>query len=100
MSGRVLNAVGRVPVDVFRDKFLRLEAIGVMTRSELARQVGWFRKTSRRSGCSESRSEVPDAGRAARALGLAPNHMQRTVSYDVAVLLCCALDLDPVDVGI
>ena len=45
-------------------------------------------------------AKVPDTGRVTRLLGLKANCPQRWISYDNAVKICRALDVDPVDVGV
>ena len=89
----------RVPVGPFRDHFLRLERCGAITRGEVARALGWFRRPSacnRRVGTQVS----VDTGKVSRTLGLSTTQARRTVSYETGVALCEVLGIDPVDVGV
>jgi len=76
-----------------------MEEASLLSRSELARRLRWYRVPSAGSG-RRSGSPVPDTGRVSRVLGLSATKGQATVSYLVAVELCEQLGLDPVDVGI
>lgn len=71
-------------------------AVGNMTYDpdfswgELCRRLGWVQVK-------------PDTSRLKRTLGLSPNSegkLQESVNYETALLLCEALGLDPVDVGL
>ena len=90
-----------VDLEPLRARFLELESNNLMSRTELARALGWYREPS--SGNQRSHRYhglVPDTGRVTRVLGLKSGHPKRQVSYDNAVRLCRALHLDPVDVGV
>lgn len=89
------HAADQVPVEGLREAFLRLQRSRGLTTSELAQRLGWTRPVRGR--------QAPDATSVKRALGLAAHptngRRRQTVSYDLAVLLVEAMDLDPVDLG-
>ena len=90
----------RVPVEPFQERFLELERLGLISRTEIARQLGWVRRppASRRAhGCLDP---IPDTGRVSRILGLKSGAPQRSVAYEIGVRLCDVLQLDPVDCGV
>lgn len=90
-----------VDLEPLRARFLELESNDLISRTELARVLGWYREPS--SGNQRSQRHhglVPDTGRVTRVLGLKSGQSKRHVSYDNAVRLCRALHLDPVDVGV
>jgi len=78
-----------VPVAPLREAFLRSD----VSAGELARRLGWTR---------------PDSMRVARQLGLLQSHdgrsrqpyIRETTSYERAVEICLALNIDPADVGL
>lgn len=93
-------SLDRVPVGPFRIRFVQLERRGVMSRTELARVLGWSRRppaSMRRRGHVHA---IPDTGRVSAVLGMKAGSAKRTIAYDTAVRLCRALDMDPVDCGI
>jgi len=71
-----------IPTDTLREAF---EASG-LTKHELARRLGWWRT-------------VPNMRRVSQILGVGCPK-QTTVTYDTALEVCKALDLDPVDMGL
>lgn len=83
-----------IPVEVFRDRFLKLQARDGLTYGQLARRLDYFERGR------------PDINRARRDIGLGlchyrgRGHFKQVVSYDMAVRLCRALDLDPFECGI
>jgi hypothetical protein len=89
-----------VPIEPFQRRFLELERAGTISRTEIARRLGWTRNppaSMRARGCVEL---IPDTGRVSRVLGLKAAYPQKTVGYELGVSLCQVLQLDPVDCGV
>jgi hypothetical protein len=84
---------GRVPVEPFRKRY---EELGERP-STIALRLGWLNSDM-----------TPDTSRVKRRLGIMPYNMGRgygltrnsTVTYNVAVQLCEALNMDPWEVDI
>lgn len=92
----------RVPVDMFRTRFLDLLASGCRTADDVARDAGYWG-----SGKGDTRRLRKKLGLDAHVSKKLVNgewqryeYVQKTVSYGDAVDLCRALHLDPVDVGV
>lgn len=85
----------RVPVGPLRDRFEFLERRYGWTAADVARDLGWWRNATK-----------ADVSRVKRSLGLSVHHaegrqrMQQYTSYDQAVRLCRALDMDPFEAGV
>lgn len=82
---------------VARQPFIAAYQRSELSSWELAERMGYMRKRGKRV--------IPDTSRALRTLGLkregASGYVRGdTISYDLGVKLCRALDLDPVDVGV
>ncbi len=84
----------RIDVAPFREAFERSD-ISLRT---VAERCGWMRSATER-GRTVRRG---DDGRARRVLGMMPDHggYQRQMTYEMAVRLCRAMDLEPVDMGV
>jgi hypothetical protein len=76
-----------------------MERCGAITRGEVARALGWFRRPS---ACDRRRGLklAADTGKVSRILGLSTSQARQTISYETGVALCGVLGLDPVDVGV
>jgi hypothetical protein len=90
----------RVPVAPFQERFLELERLGLMSRTEIARQLGWMRRPPASMRAQGHVEPIPDTGRVSRVLGLKARAPQRSVAYDMGVRLCEVLQLDPIDCGV
>lgn len=96
---------GTIPVDPFREAFEQRRDRDGLTLSRLADELGWYRKrTGQRKNAGQM---MADSQRVSRVLGITPFHdgrghtsVRTALSYDLAVRLAEALDLDPRDVGI
>jgi len=100
MAGMLRNTTDRVPVELFQQRFLELESAGLISRTEIARRLGWVRRppaSMRARGCVDL---IPDTGRVSRILGLKTAGPQKSVDYELGVRLCEVLQLDPVDCGV
>ena len=88
-----------VSLEPIRARFLHLEAVGSITRGDVARALGWLRSAppSQRAG---GRCTMVDTGRVSRVLGIKGERPQQSVCYDTAVKLCRVLSMDPVDAGV
>lgn len=99
---KVRAPLREVPVDRLRDEAIRQHEHGV-TWAGMCRRIGWYRNY----GGTEA-----DTSRLKRALGIArEQHSQqrsprkcyfymKSMSYEQALLMCKALDVDPVDIGL
>jgi hypothetical protein len=86
-----------VPIEPFRERFTQLEEQGRLTRTALARKLGFVRE-DKRTG-----RKLPDATRAARMVGVEPERSGRyrkRVKYESAVRLCDVLEIDYFEVGV
>lgn len=87
-----------VTVAPLRMRFLQLERRYGTTSADIARELGWTRKKNGRAQL--------DSPRVRRALGLTDRTRQGArvaqeyVSYDQAVRLARALDMDPFEAGV
>ena len=95
-----LPPLTRIDVRPFQQRLLALERDELISRSEVARRLGWFRQAPGHRRETRGAKLVPDTGRVTRLLGLKATQPQRSMSYENAVRFCRALDLDPVDVGV
>lgn len=97
-----LKPIRRVPNAIFRVRFTQLRGEEGLTLNDVAMRLGWTR------GGTDTR---PDASRVEKTLGLRPERSGRgghvsatrkrvTVSYELAVQLAAALDLDPYEAGV
>jgi len=85
-----------VPVGPLREAF---ERSGLST-NEVARRAGWLRHYVARNGRVR---KMGDSTRVRRGLGLVATQggwVRTHLTYDEAVALARALDVDPVDVGV
>ena len=87
----------------FRAHFIEQRDAGRLTAAMVARRLDWYRWKIRQGG----RSWRPDASRVTRVLGLRPaiSHgkmrpPQQTFTYDVAVAMADALELDYTEAGV
>jgi hypothetical protein len=94
---RSRESLDRVPVEPFQERFRELEARGLISRGEIARALGWYRRPS---PSSTARDTVQDTGRVSRTLGLATAQARRSVSYELGVQLCRILGMDPHEAGV
>lgn len=90
----------QIPLTPLRERFAYLEERYGITAADIARELGWTRKKRARDGAL-------DVTRVKRALGLVENHdrggctyVQQYTSYEQAVRLCRALDMDPFEAGV
>lgn len=89
-----------IPLGPFQEAFRRQQKLGALSARELAERLGWMRNTAGKS--------TGDATKALRYLGLAPQRCghsgkltrRKRVSYENAVKLARALNLDPFECGI
>ena len=86
-----------IDVAPLADRALELRASGMETWSTMCARIGWTEEPNGRAQTS----------RLQRALGLrpycggnAPWKYKRFISVKLATLICSALDLDPVDLGL
>ena len=79
---------------------LELERAGIISRTEIARRLGWVRNPPRSVRARGCLAPIPDTGRVTRILGLKASRPQKTVAYELGVRLCEMLQLDPVDCGV
>ncbi len=90
----------RVPVEPFQERFLELERRGLISRTEIAKRLGWVRRPPAYMRTRGHIEPIPDTGRVSRVLGLKAGAPQRSVAYEIGVRLCDVLQLDPVDCGV
>jgi hypothetical protein len=88
----------RVPVDPFRERFLELEAKGAVSRTGLARALGWYRNAPPSKAGSRG-GKVDDVGRVNEVLGL-KRTPRRTIAYEIGVQLCTVLNMEPHEAGV
>jgi hypothetical protein len=103
LLARILNALqslAYVPVEPFRARFLELERRQATSRTELARQLGWYRSVPPSQRRHRRDARAPDTGRVSRVLGLTPAAEKRAIKYELAVAFCGALGLDPWEAGV
>jgi hypothetical protein len=105
---RSLKKPSRIPrcdVDVtpFRERFLVLQARDELSATSTAKKLGWFYGDKRKN----ADGPAGDGTRLKRRLGLAAENggsgywtVRRHVSYETAVALCDALDIDYVDADV
>lgn len=87
----------RVPNRRLREEFERRRALGWLTSHDVALRLGWL-----------SPDGSPDVSRVLRALGIAISYncrngaprKQRMLSYERAIRIAEAMNLDPVDVDL
>lgn len=96
---RISANSSRVPLGPLRERFLMLEEDGLMSRTQLARQLGWYRSAPP-SQRARGQHRLPDTSRVSRILGLVPGRPKLYIRYSTATVLCRALDVDPVDLGL
>lgn len=99
-------STSRTLIDVapFRERALEQVADGSASWSEMCVRLGWLRGGRR---TSYNRPHAADTTRLKRTLGLSEGMShgtyrgyRRHVSYDMALRLCDAMDLDPVDMDL
>jgi hypothetical protein len=87
----------RVSNEPLRERFRQLQRVYGISASDICKEMGWTRA-----------DHGPDTSRLMRTLGLSPhygtkrasNRLQAFCSYDQAVRLCRALDMDPFEAGV
>lgn len=86
----------RVSNEAFRGKYQDLEVSEDLSLAELAVRLGWL-TTDRKT-----KAKKPDSSRVGRTLGLVAENgkFRDNVNNDNAILLCRALHIDPIDVGL
>lgn len=100
MAATSTNAIDRVPVEPFQRRYLELERAGLISRTEIAKRLGWVRRPPASMRARRCADLIPDTGRVSRVLGLKAVEPQKSVGYEIGVRLCEVLHIDPVDCGV
>jgi hypothetical protein len=96
----------RVPIEPFRERYLKMLANGEITAHGLAEFLDWTRKP--RPSTRTRKERIPDVDRVNRMFGLRPTSngggrgktVRQSVNHETAVRLAEILGFDPFEVGL